>query len=488
MPPKKNQSTKGEKKKSHVQKMPARGAYPAGSMYAGQGAYNLAAFRKELTKTAKTVGKQVLDAGKKELKSQALTLMTGAGRYRGRGAYDVSNALVTDSALVSVPPMKFRARNDETSSIEITAKEFVSDVFIPNGNFGCTAYAINPGLGSLLPKLAQLACNFEAYRIEAMLAMYEPTITDPNSATGQVGTIIMTFANNPSLPAFADKRSVMDYNGSAATAVTNRSVVGAECDPRKRAGGDEMYIRTGPVPYGQDIKTFDFLQLQVAIAGCPSTLYNQPCGELYIEYRVTLFNPKLVSALGNAILHDEYTVQRSGLGTGANPWNNTSLYCYRTQQSNLGTSFTPSATGATFTLPTNFTGALRVQIIVQTTATVAGATLFPFVITATGNIVGISDQYTYATANTPVGLSQSTVLTVGSSGGQVITISDYFITTANAGVNNALIITGSTGTTSTVVTNVEIFQYHAEGLYNGSGVVNMVSVSSGAVVAANALN
>lgn len=59
---------------------------------------------------------------------------------------------------------------------------------------------------------------------------------------------------------------------------------------------DNLYVRSGMVPTGQDIRMFDLCKFQIATNGLQGTNVN--VGELWVTYQVAMIKPKLYAALG----------------------------------------------------------------------------------------------------------------------------------------------------------------------------------------------
>lgn len=66
-----------------------------------------------------------------------------------------------------------------------------------------------------------------------------------------------------------------------------------------------LYTRSGPVPVGQDPKTYDLGIFQMFAQGSTLTTAGQ-IGELYVSYKVCLRKPKIFTALGYSIPQDVF--------------------------------------------------------------------------------------------------------------------------------------------------------------------------------------
>jgi len=225
-----------------------------------------------------------------------------AKSYVGMGSY---NELVKGSRYVTPEAITMRSKGDETSSVCVTNKEYIGDLFGPDSqSFVNTSYAINPGLTQVFPWLSQIAANYDEYEFEQLVFEYHPTISETSTATsGQSGTIILVTNYNPSQDPFTDKEAMMQYHGGQSDRVTAESIHGVECDPKKSSQG-RRYTRTQPVIVGQDAKNFDLGLFQIGINNIPESYFNQQLGELWVHYKVHLHVPKLGSGRGNSINQD----------------------------------------------------------------------------------------------------------------------------------------------------------------------------------------
>jgi hypothetical protein len=143
-----------------------------------------------------------------------------------------------------------------------------------------------------------------------------------------------------------------EYSGSMETRVCDEAMFGVECDPTKHGSQAIEYIRTGPVPYGQDIKTYDLGLFQIATSDVGTFAEGTLLGHLYVEYSVVLGKPKLYTALGKGIMQDMYrcgsTVSvAEPFGTAIRPNVSNSIGCSLTAAGRI-------------TFPANFYGRVKV--------------------------------------------------------------------------------------------------------------------------------
>jgi len=238
--------------------------------------------------------------------------MRGQGMYTGHGAY--SNSLIdpdpSDDRIAS-----FTSANDETGAITVTHKEYICDLYGPPttpgvvnqiGTFVNQSYQINPALEATFPWLSQIAANYDEYKMNQLIFTYRSTVSDFATNNGQVGTVIMATQYNAAAIPFQDKESMLQYDASESGKTTANMLHGVECDESKLKTGNGGYTRSNPVVIGQDIKTYDHGQFNIAFANIPTNLLDQSLGELWVSYSVTLSKPKIFTGRGYAIARDYF--------------------------------------------------------------------------------------------------------------------------------------------------------------------------------------
>lgn len=225
-------------------------------------------------------------------------------RFAGRGDYTAVNSLITTGGDSVVP--RFAA---DGSSVTISNVEYVKDIYAPGTQtpFSISAFSINPGLPQAFPWLSQLASNYQEYELQQCIYTFKSTIADFAAASGQVGQVIMATQYNPSVEVFADKETMMMYEGSMSCKTSSSMLQGVECDPVKLAATTgRKYVRVGNVASSEDLKEYDQGVLNIALVNPPSTYLGQVMGELWVSYTVTLRKPRLSSLNGNNIPHDYF--------------------------------------------------------------------------------------------------------------------------------------------------------------------------------------
>lgn len=143
----------------------------------------------------------------------------------------------------------------------------------------------NIGLTASFPWVSGLAKNFERYVVHMMNYQYEPSC--PSTTAG-------TLAMCPVYNAGEDinitgKQDVLDRKDTVRTNVWSPAT--CKLDPKMLNGNSkEHFIRTGPTPTGQDVKTFDKYKMN-ALVETDATNADATLGELWVDYDIELVNP-----------------------------------------------------------------------------------------------------------------------------------------------------------------------------------------------------
>lgn len=224
------------------------------------------------------------------------------GGASGNGDYAVNNIVHSADGVDIVP--KFAV---DSNSVTISNVEYVKDIYAPGSviPFSISTMSLNPGLPTAFPWLSQIAANYQEYELLQCIYTYKTTVADFAASSGQVGQVLMATQYNPSIPAFADKETMMMYDGSASCKTSMSMLHGVECDPHKLAATTgRKYVRTGNLPATEDLKEYDQGVLNIAVLNPPVTYLGQVLGELWVSYTICLKKPRLSALNGNNISTD----------------------------------------------------------------------------------------------------------------------------------------------------------------------------------------
>lgn len=244
--------------------------------------------------------------------NRALYALTGFGDYTVR-----KNVLLEET---NGPPAVINRSNKE---FVVRHREYIQDIYasIAPGNeqpsnFGILSYPINPGSATTFPWLSTIADKFEQYRIEGMVFEYKSLYSDAVvTLNGSIGSVILATEYNAGAPTFSSKQAMENYQFAQSAKPSCSILHPIECANRQNVLS-ELYIRPGIVPVGEDVKTYDFGDFQIASQGIPVNVANAPpvLGELWVSYQIALLKPRIPTASSNYI--DSGFAYFSGVGGG----------------------------------------------------------------------------------------------------------------------------------------------------------------------------
>lgn len=257
--------------------------------------------------------------------------------------------------------------------IRVSHREFVQDVTGQTA-FTALSFPINPGRDTLFTWLPDLASRYERYQFGRLRFLYEP-----RCSTATAGSVILAVDYDPLDAAPSSKQDVYAYHHSAQSSPWDECVL--TVDPAILVNRGTLFSRTGAAPSGSDLKTYDLGNLWLCVSGFAGAAV---CGELFVEYEVTLKIPQVASNVQSGTLSGQTGIDATHqLGT-----NLTSLTGLL--------DVTVDAT--TFTFNQNFYGSVAVNV----TGTVVTALVHTGTATAASSYLTINGGATGATATVVV--------------------------------------------------------------------------------------
>ena len=196
------------------------------------------------------------------------------------------------------------------NTICIKNREYIGDI-VPTlaGGFQIPyTLPLNPGMASTFPWLSNIASYFDEYVITEISFEFNTMITSGNTGAG--GSVVLGTRYNCTTPAFANKSEMENSEGTVSSRVDESLRASVICN------GVTEYVRAGPIPSTQDLKTYDLATFYVATNGTStSTVFN--LGELWVSYTVYLRKAK-VPPIGSfsrcSTLYASYTCGASSTG------------------------------------------------------------------------------------------------------------------------------------------------------------------------------
>lgn len=227
--------------------------------------------------------------------NRALYALTGFGDYKVK-----QNVLLEET---NGPPAVVNRSNKE---FVVRHREYIQDIYSASGAantpsiFGIQAFPINPGNSQTFPWLSSVADKFEQYRIEGMVFEFKSLYSDAVvTQNGSIGSTILATEYNAGVPPFSSKQAMENYQFAQSAKPSCSILHPIEC-ANKQNVLSELYIRTATLPTGEDIKTYDFGDFQIASQGIPlgSAGAAVNLGELWVSYQIALIKPKIPSVTG----------------------------------------------------------------------------------------------------------------------------------------------------------------------------------------------
>jgi hypothetical protein len=214
-------------------------------------------------------------------------------KWLGSGDYTVQSNIIATKAASGIPMM-----HNTNQSIVVRHREYIADVISPATASAFAVqltYALNPGVVASFPWLSAVAAQFQEYTIRGLVYHYVPTSGQSVSSTSTaLGSVIMATNYRATAPSYASKVQMLNEYFSNDARPSEAFCHPIECNPKENPY-NVQYVRTGPVPSGEDSKTYDLGTFYVAVQGHVAT--SDPLGELWATYEVELRKPILTSYL-----------------------------------------------------------------------------------------------------------------------------------------------------------------------------------------------
>lgn len=241
------------------------------------------ALRENIKKTLKTGMQQALKLPMSRLSLRDVPASGWLSKISGVGDYKVQMNSIT----MGTPVPTF---TNGKRSIVISHREYLQDVSASTG-FVLSSFALNPGLSTSFPWLAQVARAFQQYRFHGLVFEFLSTSADAlNNVNTSLGTVVLSTNYNATRPVFLSKQEMDSYEFTVATRPANSIIHPIECAPLE-APTNLWYIRSGNIPSSQDLRFYDLGLFQLATTGMQSAA--SIIGELWVSYEVELFKPGL---------------------------------------------------------------------------------------------------------------------------------------------------------------------------------------------------
>jgi len=219
-------------------------------------------------------------------------LGSGIGSIFGSGDYEMVGGPSKYNVLAGSPPQFSSTRSTNI----VCHREYLGDI-TGTAAFQTTLYPLNPGLAGSFPWLANVAANYQQYRIHGMVFEFKSLITD-FVAAGSPGVVVMATNYNADVPGYSSRQQMENSEFAVSVKPTVNLMHMIECASQQTVDPIK-FVRTGSVPAGQDLRLYDQGLFQFATQANPVI----DLGELWVTYCVEFFKPLLVPGVDNQGLH-----------------------------------------------------------------------------------------------------------------------------------------------------------------------------------------
>jgi hypothetical protein len=223
-------------------------------------------------------------------------------------------------------------------SIVVKHREFIQDV-TGQTNFTATSFPINPGRDTLFTWLPDLANRYERYQFDSLRFIYEP-----RCSTATAGTVILAVDYDALDSAPVSKQDVYAYHHSSQSSAWDESCMMVEPEILRSRG--PLYTRPGAAPAGSDLKSYDLGNLWLCVSGFSGAVV---CGELFVEYTVSLRIPQIQSNVQSGSINGT-----AGLAAGS---------LFGSAQTVAGLLDLTITSASTITFNQNFSGDLVIEVL-----------------------------------------------------------------------------------------------------------------------------
>jgi hypothetical protein len=241
-------------------------------------------------------------------------LGSGIGSIFGSGDYTQVGPSPVYNVLTNAKQIPQFTTNAQTNIV--CHREYLGDI---NGtaSFNNVAYPLNPGMPQTFPWLSTVAQNYQEYRIHGIVFEFKSLITD-FVTSGAPGVVVMSTNYNADVGNYTTKQQMENAEYAVSTKPTTDMIHGIECAPTQTIT-PQRYIRSGPVPLGQDLRLYDLGTFQFATMSNPV----QDLGELWVSYCIEFYKPILPINVGGSVLSSHIT--RGPSVSGTNPLGSTAI-------------------------------------------------------------------------------------------------------------------------------------------------------------------
>lgn len=206
----------------------------------------------------------------------------------GFGDYHVAQNSLMDGGLS--PPQIINSSNH--GGFIVRHREYVGDI---NASvlFNLTSFPLNPGIASSFPWLSTVAAAFEQYKWRGVVWEFKSLSSDAvlSAATSSaLGSVIIATEYNSLNANFPNKAAMNNHEFGNESKPSCDFLHPVEC-ARSLTSVDLLYVRSGAIPAGADIRLYDLGKTEIATVGMQAA--SGVAGSCWVTYECELYKPQL---------------------------------------------------------------------------------------------------------------------------------------------------------------------------------------------------
>lgn len=239
------------------------------------------------------------------------SLGAALSRWLGSGDYEVTqNSLVSSlKASGSIPAM-----HKDGQTVTIRHREFLCEVRSTTTFQIQQVFPINPGMSKTFPWLANIARQFQQYRVKGMVFHYIPTSGNAVSSTNNaLGSVMLQTSYRASDATPATKVELLNEYWSTEVVPSETVAHPIECNPSENPFNVHYVRGTDTIPTGDSLLMYDLGETFLATSGQQAG--NVILGDLWVTYEIELKKPVLFS---NILPTDYFSARFTGAITSSN--------------------------------------------------------------------------------------------------------------------------------------------------------------------------
>lgn len=210
------------------------------------------------------------------------------GKIFGSGDYVVGPGIIGKNNLVNPEQVPEFQNGDNT--VRVAHREYICDVYSSStaGAFVRYDFPINPGLSSTFPWAGQVVGgNFQQYTLNGCVFEFHSNSSEYTTNVNQGYVVMATDYDSTDTP-FTTKLQMENTQYAVSGKPSKNMLHAIECE-RKQTSVSNLYVRSGAIAPGTDLRMYDLGRLSIATGGITSP--NVMLGELWVSYDLTVRKP-----------------------------------------------------------------------------------------------------------------------------------------------------------------------------------------------------